>query len=495
VYYPRESPELRLGFREFPETKGGFMEDIQARLEALGVGIPEILLPRPGTDLEKWAVIACDQFTQDPGYWEAVKTTAGAAPSALKLIFPEAYLDSPGKREEQIREIRSAMKSYLEEGVFAPPRRCGVYIERSTSRRTCRRGLVLAVDLDRYNWEGDSRSLIRATEGTIRERLPPRMEIRRGAPLETPHILLLIDDEDDEILPALAESAKKQAPLYDTPLMMNSGAVRGWALDREDAWALLAEGLEKLARKAPSRYGVNDAVPFLFAAGDGNHSLATAKAVWEEYKQTRSGEPGLENHPARWALVELENLYDPGISFEPIHRVVFGAAPSAVLAALSKLPDFSVLGQAGNKEELIRLTGEAKGTGNRLGFIAPDGKGGLSLSLIETSASGIATAGLQPLLDTFIRSCQGAYIDYIHGEEELFRLAADPARSAVGLLLPPIRKNGLFKTVAQTGPLPRKSFSMGHAEEKRFYLECRSLFGRNCEFNHGPSRTEGTKPI
>lgn len=451
------------------------MKGISERLAALGVGIPEILLPKPGVDLEKWAVIACDQFTQDRAYWEKVKARAGTSPSTLNLVFPELYLEDPAGKEARIQEIRRSMRKYLEKGVFDPPRRCMVYIERSTPRHPLRQGLVLTLDLERYDWAPDARLLARATEGTIKERLPSRMDIRRGALLETPHVLLLMDDEEGVILPGLAEKAK--IPLYDTPLMMNSGSVKGWALEGEGPWALLAEGLERLAGKAPSRYGAED--PFLFAAGDGNHSLAAAKGIWEEYKQAHKGE-NLENHPARWALVELENLYDPGINFEPIHRAIFGASRDAVLEALSGLPDFSIrptgAGNARGKEELLRAVRET-GTGeNRLGFIASC-KGGLSLSLIETSASGIATACLQPLLDEFARTRAGVSIDYIHGEEELFRIAADPARPALGLLLPPIQKKSLFRTTAKTGLLPRKSFSMGSAEEKRFYLECRKLFG------------------
>jgi hypothetical protein len=230
--------------------------------------------------------------------------------------------------------------------------------------------------------------------------------------------------------------------------MMNSGAISGWALDKDDDLALLAEGLEKLAQKASARYGTASATPFLYAMGDGNHSLATAKAVWEEYKKAHAAEPEIMNHPARWALVELENLYDPGISFEPIHRVIFGAKEDAVLHALSKLPD----------------------------IICKTDKDKPGIIKIETLSPAIVTASLQPPLDDFV-SAAGASIDYIHGEEELVRLAADPSRPAVGLLLPPIQKTGLFKTVVKTGPLPRKSFSMGSAEEKRFYLECRRLFG------------------
>nr|AGS53370.1 protein UCP033563 [uncultured bacterium contig00018] len=428
------------------------MSDIHSRLAALGAGVPEILLPRDGTDFSKWAVIACDQFTQDRDYWERVKAAAGGAPSCINLIFPEVYLEDGGaeERARRIREIRNSMDSYLSNGVFAPPRRCFVYLERSTPRHPMRRGLVLTVDLERYDWAPEARPLIRSTEGTVKERLPPRVEIRRGAPLELPHILLLIDDEDDRLIPSLGEMTRKSAPLYKTTLMMNSGAVSGWALDTEEAWAALAGGLEALAGKAGGRYGAArpGESPFLFAMGDGNHSLATAKAVWEEYKKTHAGEAGLENHPARWALVEVENLYDPGIDFEPIHRVVFGVEPADLLKAFASLGNLRCRQEPQNGR-VIR---------------------------VESLSPEIATAGLQPVLDCLAGQRKGCSIDYIHGEEEVFRLTSDTARQAVGLILPPVRKDGLFRTVAQSGPLPRKSFSMGSAEEKRFYLECRRLF-------------------
>ena len=422
------------------------MNEILKRLAALGVGIPEILLPRSGIDLSKWAVIACDQFTQDREYWERVKNTAAGAPSCLNLIFPEIYLE--GDRESRIRDIRASMSAYAAGDVFAPPRHCCVYLERSTPHKAKRRGLVLSIDLERYEWTPESRPFIRSTEGTVTERLPSRIEIRQGAPLELPHVLLLIDDENDRLIPSIGEIARKNAPLYETPLMQNSGDITGWAVDTEEAWALLADGLGSLADTAGGRYGtaLPGEAPFLFAVGDGNHSLATAKAVWEEYKKAHAGEAGLADHPARWALVEVENIYDSGISFEPIHRVIFGIQPQELLDALSVLAD-------------IRCRQEPSGRVIKIECLSPQ----------------IATASLQPLLDSFVQE-KGLSIDYIHGEDEVLRLASDTARQAVGLLLPPVRKDGFFKTVAQNGPLPRKSFSMGEACEKRFYLECRKLF-------------------
>jgi hypothetical protein len=312
------------------------------------------------------------------------------------------------------------------------------------------------------------------------------MDIRRGAPLEIPHILLLVDDDAGGLLPGLGERAKKSPPVYQSRLMLESGSVSGWFLDSGEDLAFLAAGLEALAGRARTRYlpggGAEAACgctsPFLFAAGDGNHSLATAKEIWEEYKKNRgTHNADSPNHPLRYALVEIENIYDPAIQFEPIHRVLFNAALDEVLDLLAGLPGFSCR-PAADRAELARLTSDPSPAGNRIGLA-----GGGRYVLAETSAAGLATVCLQPLLDEFItRGKAGAgsggrvpSIDYIHGEDELFRLAADPAVPAAGLLLPPVKKAGLFETVARTGPLPRKSFSLGEAVEKRFYLECRRL--------------------
>ena len=415
------------------------MKDMDSRLGELGLHVPDILLPGPETDYKKWAVIACDQFTQDRAYWEKLKAETENAPSALDLIFPEVYLnkDDEVSGKNRINAIHAAMRSSMK-NILMPMPHCGVYIERSTPYQKKRRGLVLAIDLEKYDWQPDSRPLIRATEGTVPERLPARMEIRKNAPLETSHVLLLVDDEEDTLIPGLGMEAKKSPPLYDTQLMMNSGAITGWAVNSEKSWDMLAQGLEALAQKSNERYGVKDKTPFLFAVGDGNHSLAAAKAVWEEYRTNR------------YALVEIENLHDPGISFEPIHRVIFGAEPGMVLNALSGLPAYTV-NTYGSHENIF---------------------------CIESDSQAIAAVDIEPLLEDFIKSSNGGLsIDYIHGRDDLIRLVSEAGRKAVGIILPPINKNGFFKTIANNGPLPRKSFSMGEACEKRFYIECRKLFG------------------
>jgi hypothetical protein len=439
------------------------MNEYRKKLNSLGLEIPSILLPQ-GVNMEKWPVIACDQFTQDRDYWEKAKNAAEDSPSTLNLIFPEVFLSDDGARE-RIANIHSNMKHYLKDGVFGQPRQGFIYIERDTPYQKKRRGLIAAVDLEQYDWKPDSRPLIRCTEGTVAERLPPRMDIRRGAPLELPHILLLIDDDTESLLPALAERAKKQASVYNTQLMMDSGNVSGWFLDSQEDYCFIADKLDELCSRSVSRYGNSNGNknPFLFAVGDGNHSLAAAKGIWEEIKKA---EPvNSLTHPCRYALVEIENIYDLAIQFEPIHRLVFDVGFDEILSLLSQLPDFSCR-PVDRAEDLPRLCKSSSAV-NCFGIISQD-----RCMLTETSAAGISTACLQPLLDNY--KGKPLFIDYIHDDEELFRLAVKDSRS-IGILLPPVQKSGLFETVGRLGPLPRKSFSMGHSCEKRFYLECRSL--------------------
>jgi hypothetical protein len=441
------------------------------QLNLLGLDVPAILLPEAKqADMQKWPVIACDQFTQDFDYWEKAKKFTHGSPSTLNLIIPEIYLPE-GDVKSRIADIHTAMIRYLMEGVFAEPRQGFIYIERDTPYFKKRRGLVASVDLEQYEWKPEARPLIRCTEGTVADRLPPRMDIRRGAPLELPHVLLLINDEEDALLPALGEMAKKSAPVYNTPLMMDSGSIAGWFLDAREgqpspALDFIVEKLDAMHKRSVTRYDGNLS-PFLFAVGDGNHSLASAKGIWEEYKQAHPDEPF---HPCRYALVEIENIYDPAIQFEPIYRVVFDLGIEEICSILSPLPDFSRRA-VDSAKELVRLCANPA-TANCFGIISQG-----RYELIETSAGGISTACLQPLLDgARTGENKPLNIDYIHGEEELFRLAEDKSRPCAGILLPPVQKAGLFETVARLGPLPRKSFSMGHSCEKRFYLECRGLF-------------------
>jgi uncharacterized protein (DUF1015 family) len=441
------------------------MNNHSVKFNSLGLEIPSVLLPAE-SDLSKWAVIACDQFTQDRGFWDKIKTFTSGSPSTLNLIFPEVFL-SDGDEKTRIADIHSTMKRYMNEGVFGEPKQGFIYIERDTPYQKNRRGLIAAIDLERYDWKPDSLPLIRCTEGTVAERLPPRMDIRRGAPLELPHVLLLIDDDAETFLPEIAERAKKENPVYNTRLMMDSGSVKGWFLDARTDLTFITEKLDELYNRSISRYG-DKQEPFLFAVGDGNHSLAAAKGIWEEYKAAN----GLTDHPCRYALVEIENIYDPAIQFEPIHRLILGAGFDETVSVLSALPDFSIRNFE-NKGALLRHCERLPGAdeyfaANFFGVVS-----GGRYALAETSAAGIATACLQPLLDKKLKEDNRLSIDYIHDTDELLRLSEG---LSTGILLPPVKKSGLFETVARFGPLPRKSFSMGHSVEKRFYLECRQLF-------------------
>jgi len=430
-------------------------------MNKLGLEVPSVLLPKK-ENLSKWPVIACDQFTQDRDYWEKVKTAVADDPSTLNLIFPEVFLADDGA-SKRIADIHSAMNNYLQSTVFAQPKRGFIYIERDTPYQKKRRGLIAVIDLEQYDWHSQARPLIRCTEGTVPERLPARMDIRRGAPLELPHVLVLIDDDTNSLLPVLGEKVKNTSPVYNIPLMMDSGNVTGWLVDSEKDIAFVNEKLNALYNRSLNRYSGSSGKPFLYAVGDGNHSLAAALGIWNELKKN-----GAElSHPCRYALVEIENIYDPAIEFEPIHRVVFGISFNDTISLLSKLPDFSCR-NIESANELMRLCKNPSAP-NCFAVIRQG-----SYALIETSAAGIATACLQPLLDKFAGD-NPQLIDYIHDEEEVFRLAENKSKPAAGILLPPVQKSGLFETVARIGPLPRKSFSMGHSAEKRFYLECRAL--------------------
>ena len=437
------------------------MNKTNVQLSDFGVNIPKIILPVKGVDLQKWAVIACDQYTQDAAYWEGVASFVGDAPSTLNMIYPEIHLDS-GDRAGRIERIHKTMRTYVEKiyssnAVLNPPRQAGAYIERTTLHGT-RAGLLLAIDLESYDWRADSQTIIRATEDTLPERLPPRMEVRKGAALELPHILLLIDDHEN-ILTSLLEKLLARAPVaYDTPLMMGGGSIRCKLLYRKNDWALIRDVFEHLARLSINRYKTDK--PFLFAVGDGNHSLAAAKAVWNEYKTAHQGEPDTENHPARYAMAEIVNLHDPAIVFEPIHRIVFNTDIDRIVKVFAALPGFSSE-ETGGIEQLRRMVADTSASENRFGVVS----GGRCV-LVKCSGGKLLTACIDPLL-------AGIKTDYIHGEGELLRLAG---QGGVGILLPPFNKQGLFKTIVTGGPMPRKSFSMGDADEKRFYLEARPLF-------------------
>ena len=393
----------------------------------------QLYLPVPGTDLSKWAVVACDQFTSQPDYWARVETLVGDAPSTLRLILPEVYL----REGRETAPIAGAMARYLADGTLRPAVENGFILTERTTASGTRLGLMAAVDLECYDYRrGDW--LIRATEETVAERLPARVRIRQAAPLELSHVLLLIDDPQRTVIEPLRSRCDE--PLYDLELMEGGGHLRGWAVTDDGR---LSEALCALEQKADG---------FLYAVGDGNHSLAAAKLWWETLKPTLSPAEAAV-HPARWALVELVNLYDEAILFRPIHRLVFGCALEELAEAFRAYAE---------------QHGAALRPGGALRFVAEGRELGFAL---ESEQLPVKLA--QDFLDDYLAQRPELHLDYIHGEAALRRLAAQPDR--VGLLLPGIDKNSLFPGIRAGGCLPRKAFSMGEAEEKRYYMECRKI--------------------
>ena len=438
-------------------------------IEEFGIRVPEILLPKK-LDLASWSVIACDQYTQDLDYWKKAEANAGNNPSTLKLILPEVYLNSPDK-PERIKKIRETMKEYLASDVFAPVKKSFIYIERKTDFGRMRKGLVAQIDLETYEWKPFSNANIRATEATIVERIPPRMEIRRGASLELPHIMLLVNDKEKLLVEGAGQIAKKHSPLYDGQLMNNGGSITGWALESKEELDVVTKAVNKIAEQNAAP----DGSTFLFAVGDGNHSLATAKAVWDEYKvqlkEKGVSDEEIKENPVRYALVEIVNIYDEGLTFEPIHRVIFDIDTEKLISYLCE----KLSGKSEEVESKDKLEKLVKASEADFGFaFVKEGK--QKYVYLKTEIKELAVARLQPEIDSFLKQeeNQKAEIDYIHGTEEV--LALGTKANGTGILLPPIAKDSFFETINGRGPLPRKSFSMGEADEKRFYLECRQLF-------------------
>ncbi|HNT53710.1 MAG TPA: DUF1015 domain-containing protein [Anaerolineaceae bacterium] len=431
----------------------------------IGIQIADILLPKPGTNLTKWAVIACDQFTSQPEYWQQVEETVGASPSTFRLTLPEVYLETP-EEARRIESTQQAMQAYLAEGLLTAYEGL-IYVERTASGRT-RRGLMLALDLERYDYNKGSQTLIRATEGTILERIPPRVRIRQGAALELPHILVLIDDPERTVIEPVAARRDQLTPVYDFELMLGSGHLRGYHVTDPAVEKQVVGALEKLADPAQfaRRYGVGaDKGVLLFAMGDGNHSLATAKAIWEKLKPS----VGL-NHPARYALVEIENVHDEGLEFEPIHRVLFGVRQDLTEAMTAFYGGAIHFQACRNAAEMVQIVDGQQGAEQAVGVIASTG---CQVAWITRPTSNLPVGTLQAFLDGWLKNGGAEKIDYVHGEDVVCELGAQPGQ--LGFYLPGMPKNDLFKTVILDGALPRKTFSMGEAKEKRFYMEARRI--------------------
>lgn len=412
----------------------------------------DILLP-VDCGLTKWAVVACDQYTSQPEYWERVDQYVGEAPSTLRLILPESKLESDNV-EEEIAKINQNMEQYLKDERLRSLDNSLLYIERKLDGGKTRFGLIGKLDLEQYDYSKGSGTPVRATEGTVLERIPPRMRVRRNAPIELPHIMVLIDDPDKNIIEPLHEATSKMSMVYKTTLMERGGQIAGYLLDKEQT----EEVLTKMAALAdPDRFAKHynaEGYPVLtFAMGDGNHSLATAKACWEELKPTLS-EAERENHPARYALIELTNLHDDSLEFEAIHRVLFDVDGEKLLNDYIAAYPGAHLGE---------------GEGHQVTYILNGKKGVVT---VPNPTAQLEVGTLQAFLDTYLKE-NGGKIDYIHGEDVTEQLASQP--NSIGFILPCMEKDQLFPTVIFDGALPRKTFSMGEAHDKRFYLEARKI--------------------
>ncbi len=440
--------------------------------DLLAAGRPEVLLPKPGIDLTKWAVIACDQYTSEPEYWEKVREFVGDEPSTLNLIYPEVYLGEPNA-DARIARIREHMKLYLDRRIFEEYEGF-IYVERQTGSGL-RKGILVCLDLESYDYRKAAESLIRATEGTILSRIPPRVRIRDGSPLEIPHIMVLIDDPQNLVLGPLESRKAGLRKLYDFDLMMNSGHLTGYGVQGEDLEKAIVAGLRSLAdaRAFAGKYGLSLETPvLLYAMGDGNHSLATAKTIWEKTKETGGDLCAVMESTLRYALVEVVNLHDPALVFEPIHRVLFDIAPGRNL-----VEDFirfyggrCRFSDCQSPATMRALVDERPGLSHRIGLILPGGFGVLE---VDKPDSNIAVGTLQSFLDAFMAEKGAREVDYVHGAETVMRLGQ--GQGSAGFYLPAMEKRQLFKTVILDGALPRKTFSMGEAWEKRFYTEARRL--------------------
>lgn len=410
-----------------------------------------ILLPK-SCDMTKWSVVACDQYTSEPEYWQDVEKIVGSNPSTLRLTLPEIYLEEADV-EERIKKINSNMDELVNSDFFKEYKDSLIYLERTQADGKVREGLMGMVDLEDYSYEKGSTTLIRATEKTVIERIPPRVKVRENAQLELPHIMILIDDDKKDIIENLKNEVTEENKVYDFDLMKNGGHIKGYVLSNEVADETLAK-LERLADKDAfnKKYGLTDKEVLLFAMGDGNHSLATAKACYENLKKTMSEEEYL-NHPARYALVELVNLHSEALEFEAIHRVLFNVDVNNLFAELEKFYEISY-------EET---------DGQKIDFVTSAKEGTL---WIKNPKSNIPVGSLQLFLDEYLKNHEGK-IDYVHGEEVTRRLGREEGK--VGFILDAMSKNELFKTVTLDGALPRKTFSMGHSNDKRYYLEARKI--------------------
>ena len=422
------------------------------KFKNLGFYPADVLLPKEA-DMTKWAVVACDQFTSQPEYWQAVEETVQDAPSTLRLILPEAKLNGPDV-DKDIAAINASMKKYLDDGVFKTLSGSLIYIERTQSDGKVRHGLIGMVDLDQYDFTPGSGALIRATEGTVLSRIPPRVKVRQDAPIELPHVMLLIDDPDKTVIEPLTAASGDMEKLYDFDLQQGGGHLTGWKLT-DGQMDGVADALTGLCADSEmeKKYGMSVVAPLLFAVGDGNHSLATAKQCYENLKKV-TPESEWASLPARYALVEVVNNHDDALGFEPIHRVLFDVDHDDFMAAFKAAYPNAY---------------EGKGEGHVIEVVW---EGHDSYVTVPDPKVQLAVGTLQGVIDEYLKS-HGGEVDYIHGDEVTKELGSKPGN--MGFLLPAMGKEQLFKTVMADGVLPRKTFSMGHAQDKRYYVEARKI--------------------
>lgn len=432
--------------------------------------VPEILLPKEGTDLSKWAVIACDQFTSQKEYWEETENIVGEAPSTLHLILPEVYLGKADE-DEKVKEIHHSMESYVEDGILTSIGKGFVLVERGINKTYSRNGLVVAIDLETYEYKKGEHSLIRPTEMTVEERIPPRLRVRQEATLELPHIMLLIDDPEKSIIEPLMEKKNTYQCIYDTELIQDGGHISGWLIPEGDDTDKIMQQIEALGDEHTfkEKYHLAESYPVLnLAVGDGNHSMATAKAAWENIKKNLSEEER-KNHPARFCLCEIVNIHDASLEVEPIHRVLFRVDEKDLLEQARNY--FEAMG-SGFVVKDIDSYQKPVATVDNHGFIICSASGWKAIYVTHPKA-GIAVASIQTFLDQYLASHPESKIDYIHGMDVVEKLGMKEEN--VGIILPDVSKEDLFIGVIKDGVLPRKTFSMGEANEKRYYMECKKI--------------------
>lgn len=435
------------------------MENRKKQFSELGIIPTDILIPKATLDLTKWAVVACDQYTSEPEYWQRVADYTKNEPSCLKMTFPECYLEDDDKNE-RINSINATMNEYLEKGIFDTYKDCFILVKRTTESGS-RYGLMAALDLERYSYDKDSKTNIRATEGTILSRIPPRKEIRKNAPLEIPHIMVLISDEKKKIIEPMIEKIPSLKKLYDIELMENGGRVEGYLIDDDENIKSIHDGFYALYKN------LDPANPLLFAMGDGNHSLATAKNCWEDIKKGLSKEDA-ENHPARYSLVEIENIFDPALQFEPIHRVFFNTDTETVLNKVKKLTQDVQIIKTSSLPDLEKIINETKEDRQSFALVQ---KGIFTILNIPNTVASTASGTVQHIIDN-LKEDENIKVDYIHGVDVVIRLSQ---KDNVGIIMPDVSKKTFFASIIKDKAFARKTFSIGHAHEKRYYLEARRI--------------------